>query len=365
MVLGSIRTLVAQGVSKPVAVARFAAASAAAHRVSRWASEWLAEVREKVASGERSATYLAELERWFESDGHIGAWWGKRSIHDVRYSTVGEWSRWLAADRKLGPKTRHNVMGGLHALIGWLWRAEQIPAVPPFPWPTVDEHAPRIVSRDVQTRILAAIRGDRRGIFLAMTELGLRPSEARRLRACDYASGSPPWITVPHTKTRRVKRLPVPAVLEEWIETHVPRASRLAQRPLFVRPQTQPAHPAGAWSKSAMTVEWKVACERAGVPHVGLYEGTKHSTATEFLRRGIHERVIQALLGHADVRSTRRYARLADHALVEALIPGCGSNVDPRRRRRATTREVSSSGGPPRTRTGNRRVKSPLLYRLS
>jgi hypothetical protein len=71
-------------------------------------------------------------------------------------------------------------------------------------------------------------------------------------------------------------------------------------------------------------VEERVRARR--VPHVGLYEGTKHSTATELLRRGINEHVIQALLGHADVRSTRRCARLADQALVEALIPACGSD---------------------------------------
>ena len=100
-----------------------------------------------------------------------------------------------------------------------------------------------------------------------------------------------------------------------------------------------------------MTVEWKVACERTGVTHIGLYEGTKHSTATDFLRRGIDERVIQALLGHADMRSTRRYARLADQALVAALIPACGSNVDPGKRRRVTTRKSKTPGGPPGNRT--------------
>jgi len=52
-----------------------------------------------------------------------------------------------------------------------------------------------------------------------------------------------------------------------------------------------------------------------------LYEGTKHSTATHMLRRGVQERTIQALLGHRDARSTRRYARLADEALVEAIQP--------------------------------------------
>jgi site-specific recombinase XerD len=47
--------------------------------------------------------------------------------------------------------------------------------------------------------------------------------------------------------------------------------------------------------------------------------GTKHSRATDLLLQGVPERVIQALLGHRDARSTRRYARLADSALVEAI----------------------------------------------
>jgi len=62
---------------------------------------------------------------------------------------------------------------------------------------------------------------------------------------------------------------------------------------------------------------------------IGLYEGTKHSRATDLLRQGVSERVLQALLGHRDARSTRRYARLSDEALVDAIRPRRGSSVDP------------------------------------
>jgi hypothetical protein len=57
---------------------------------------------------------------------------------------------------------------------------------------------------------------------------------------------------------------------------------------------------------------------------IGLYEGTKHSRATDLLRQGVSERTLQALLGHRDARSTRRYARLADEALVQAIRPRRG-----------------------------------------
>jgi site-specific recombinase XerD len=73
---------------------------------------------------------------------------------------------------------------------------------------------------------------------------------------------------------------------------------------------------------------WKAACTLTDV-EISLYEGTKHSRATDLLRQGVSERVLQVLLGHRDARSTRRYARLADEALVAAIRPRCGSNVDP------------------------------------
>ncbi len=50
-----------------------------------------------------------------------------------------------------------------------------------------------------------------------------------------------------------------------------------------------------------------------------IYEGCKHSLATDAIARGVQERHLRAFLGHADVRSTRRYARLADTGLLEVL----------------------------------------------
>jgi site-specific recombinase XerD len=65
-------------------------------------------------------------------------------------------------------------------------------------------------------------------------------------------------------------------------------------------------------------VVWQRACAAVGV-RAKLYEGTKHSRATDLLLQGVPERVLQALLGHRDARSTRRYARLADSALVDVI----------------------------------------------
>jgi len=100
---------------------------------------------------------------------------------------------------------------------------------------------------------------------------------------------------------------------------------------------------------------WKAACVATGV-EISLYEGTKHSRATDLLRQGVTERVLQALLGHRDARSTRRYARLADEALVDAIRPRCGSPAKPAEK---AAEESGGRGGGGGNRTRRRAAQVP------
>src|SRR4030095_10332740 len=118
------------------------------------------------------------------------------------------------------------------------------------------------------------------------------------------------------TKTGKPKRLPVSDGLHPWIENYVAPADRLQQRPLFPNPRT-----GKPWAHKALQARWSAALEAAGMPDISLYEGTKHSFATDAIRRGVSERHLQTFLGHASSEATRRYARLADNALLEVLRP--------------------------------------------
>ena len=291
---------------------------------------WLAARRRDAEAGDLSPRTLSELERWCGSAGHFG-WWHGRSIYEVSPATLDDWSAWLATERRLAPKTRWNILAGFHQFLSWLYVREELREMPRrYPWPRVPEHAPRLLSQDSQRAVLEAIAEDRRGIFLALALMGLRPSEALALRGTDYRDG---WLMVARarkgrlvgspergTKTGRVKRLPVPDELAAWIERWVPAARRLVGGHLFEPPyRGRGRRPRGGWSETQLRVTWYAACDRAGVPRVGLYEGTKHSMATDAIRRGVSERALQAFLGHVDVRSTRRYARLSDGALVDVL----------------------------------------------
>lgn len=313
--LAIVRGLRAQGATPEQAVEAWLPAASPAHRVERWMPVWLDRMRALEAAGEVGRGYVEELERWGGRKSPSAAHFrplDKRSVHSLTAGEIEAWGNGLP----VSPKTRLNVMAGFHAFLVWLHRSEIIVRVPPFRWPKVQEHVPTILSPETQERVLAAIPEARRGIFLALALLGLRPSEAMRLDAADVVDG---WISVRRTKNRQAKRVPVPEALAAWIASHVPADARLRGEPLFRMPYTgRGRRGEGRWCATSLRRDWRAACAAVGV-RAKLYEGTKHSGATALLALGVPERTLQALLGHRDARSTRRYARLGDVALVEAL----------------------------------------------
>jgi len=145
----------------------------------------------------------------------------------------------------------------------------------------------------------------------------------------------------------------VPLVLQGWIEEHVEPEGRLRAEPLFTVPwSSRGIRPRGRWSGTSLRRTWIKACDRVGVK-VSLYAGTKHTFATDAAARGVSERALQTFLGHADVRSTRRYARMADGALLEVLRPPRGADgargAKPLKKALQKQR-VSGGGGGNRTR---------------
>lgn len=330
-VLELVRMEVSRGKDLDDALAMFQPSTSAANRCETKLAKWLDAKRRETRSGDRSPTYLDELERYAKPGGHFSFWTGHSIAEGGDYAALEDWSAWLA-DRGLSPKSRYNVMAAWHSFLGWLYRRRELRELPrDYPWPKVPEHAAPVLSIATQRAVLEAIPVEARGVFLALALLGLRPGEAVALRQSDLRDG---WLTVARarkgskldapvrgTKSGAAKRLPVPEELLEWLArtgarggTALTGASLLNRTaPLFTNPAT-----GGPWAKSALRRRWEAACAKVGV-RIGLYNGTKHTLATEQIRRGTTERTLQAILGHADAKSTRRYARLADQAVVEAL----------------------------------------------
>jgi integrase len=233
-----IRARIAQGATIDEAIAVFLPANHSVNLLLSRAEQWLAVKWRDAEAGDRSPTYVRELERYLRRDGHF-SWWAGWSIHEVSYAALEDWSHWLA-DRGLSPKTRWNVLAAFRSFLGWLYKREEIRELPrEFPWPRPTENAPPVLSPRTQEEILLAIPEERRGIYLALALMGLRPGEAVALDVSDYRDG---WLTVNKarkgdrldapirsTKTGKPKRLPVAVELQEWIERRDPSPGPLVR----------------------------------------------------------------------------------------------------------------------------------------
>ena len=74
------------------------------------------------------------------------------------------------------------------------------------------------------------------------------------------------------------------------------------------------------YGENYLTSLWKKATEVLKIPYVPLHWGTRTSGATELLKMGYSLRDIQAMLGHADYRTTEKsYAHYTDSKLIEIV----------------------------------------------
>lgn len=116
------------------------------------------------------------------------------------------------------------------------------------------------------------------------------------------------------TKSGRGKRLPVPEARRPGF-AHT-RQTASGPHPLFRNPLARSAE--GRWTLDALEHAWNRAAESVG-ESINLYNETKHTFATTMLQaHGKH--VVQALLGHADVRSVDYYAGVEPGTLRNAVL---------------------------------------------
>jgi integrase len=271
-----------------------------------------------VEAGDRSQRTATEYRRIERNEIE---WWQSRTIDEITYAALEDWDRDLAK-RGLAPKSRRNYLGVVRAACVWWVKRGELKAVPPFPVVEVPDVLPTIIPRATADLIIEQIEEPLRGPYLLASRMGLRPGEVRALDVADVDRTRDPWrlrvlraVQGPNsdspigpTKNRRERVLPIHPDVRSWLERHVDWTGRLTRAPLFVLPKS-----GKRWSHGAFYKRWAKA--RAGITNASLYQGTKHSFASDALEAGIGMEHIRKMLGHSDPRSTERYARLSDDSL--------------------------------------------------
>lgn len=276
---------------------------AAGPSVERAAARWLARAVATARNAKGRALAATRVRRWLVPQ------FGRRPLRGLTGDDVRGYRLALEA-HGLAPQTVVHLMSDLRALLLWAV-AEGLLERSPFPrraLPRVPEVAPRGLA-DAEVARLVALPEPWGFVVRLLIGTGLRWAEACRARRDHVREG---MLEVSRTKSGRVRRVPLSPVL-------------LAE----VRARAGPLVPFAAGSPGSFT---RTVRRRSGVfdfhPH-----RCRHTFAMRWLAAGGSLPVLQELLGHRELSTTMRYARVTDD-----LVRREAERVRRRQQRRSPSR---------------------------
>lgn len=304
---------------------------------------------------EQSAPSTIRLQRMY-LDRHLNPRIGDMDLRDITTGTLKELRKALLEEpahqgggKPLSPKYAWNILQFAHSILAEAHRdgmIDKIPAVPAIK--RREAPAASTLSHDEQLRVLRDIQAEEpehAPIFWALYFTGHRPAEVAALRIRDFLRAKRQLHFTRTYSDGQIKQgrkagdqhlIPIPdelcAILDAMLAVRyaggvVPHPDEL----LFVPPRPKRGPPAlGHYRNHGLPRIWKRACERTGVPYIGLYESTKHSLATRMLEMGLSRSAIASMLGITE-RSTHHYAEYQAEALrpiVEQIHGAGGAQAD-------------------------------------
>ena len=166
--------------------------------------------------------------------------------------------------------------------------------------------------------------------------MGFRPSEARRLQVSDLHLGTDPdlstaYIDLPARSSKKKK--PRTLGLTPWVRLWLRRPEveaafgriedRWGNEPLFPNPLATNAEK--RWTETSEKKCLARAYAAAGIEHIKPNELGRHFFGTELLNEGADIYRLKEWLGHADIATTERYAKLRPQTAAR-LFPARGGS---------------------------------------
>jgi integrase len=265
-----------------------------AEAARRWLATYVATTRNP--KGQRLAMVRAES-YLIPAVGHVG-------LRDVTGDEVRRYR--IALEQKLRPYTVTHVLSDLRCLLRWAVSVGLIERSP-FPvrvMPKIPETPPQGFA-DRELALLMALPGQAGFVLRLLLGTGLRWAEACRATR-DHVRGL--MLEVSHTKSGRLRRVPLSHALLAEIEKCGDRLVPYA------------VGSPGSFSRGVR--------RRTGIADFHVHR-CRHTFAMRWLEAGGNLAVLQMILGHRDLTTTMRYARVTDAlvwqeaAQVEARVQMC------------------------------------------
>ena len=194
-----------------------------------------------------------------------------------------------------------------------------------------DNKIERFLTQDQTVRLLAAVRQSEsemlQHIVLFLIYTGARKREVLDAVWQDIDWGQKSW-RIPKTKSGKIRHVPLSSGAIELLENLKLRLEEHANAntkgivdlatPIFANPKTGEPYVSFFYS-------WNAARIRAGLPDLRVHD-LRHSFASFLVNAGRSLYEVQELLGHADIRTTSRYAHLSRERLFAAVeaVPRAG-----------------------------------------
>lgn len=236
---------------------------------------------------------------------------GDIQIEDLQFSHIRDWKNELNKTRS--SSTIRNYLGGIRMVLSYL-KKKRIDVMDPdlIILPKRDDKVPPfITAEEVQKLIDSCIRVRSKAIISLLYGSGIRLSELIGLNRSDIKGNT--FAVIGKGNKQR------PCFLDErtkmYLEVYL--ASRKDHHPaLFVSTQ----HNTGSQDPLRMTATniqliLKLARQRACMTVNVTPHTLRHSFATNLLSNNCNIRHTQAMLGHADIRTTMRYTHVVDEDL--------------------------------------------------
>ncbi len=172
---------------------------------------------------------------------------------------------------------------------------------------------PLVMSQDEVRRLLAMAANIKARVMLSLAYgCGLRAGEVVRLRVGDIDSAQN-IIRIVQSKGRKDRNVMLPAdvlglLRDWWRERPTRQDAGVAKERRGLFPGYKPGRPL---TTRQLIRLFHATAAAAGIRKPVTPHALRHSFATHLLERGVDIRVIQALLGHANLGTTARYARVA------------------------------------------------------
>ena len=191
------------------------------------------------------------------------------------------------------PASVLNILADVRCFLRW---CEEVGLVErsPFPrrvMPRQQEQPPDRLTEDEVAKVLAVPEPYAFVLRLALGT-GLRWGELTRAQASHVEGGA---LVVSHTKSRRLRRVPLPPELLQEIKGRVGRLVPFA------------AHSPGSFTNQVR--------KRSGVTRFHVHM-TRHTYACRWADRDGNLGALQQVLGHASIVTTQRYARVSDEVVM-------------------------------------------------